>query len=188
MLDLKSEKVILTLLIISSLVSGLILFYTLSNKTQPLFLANIDESPIEMVEPIILSGEYQGNHFFYRDAVIPEGNNVTLRDGGFYGASILVYGNLTVRNCVFDHNIYLLSNSSSDFKNATFRYTSRIQCHDYSYSYIESIYYYKNITSNMADLLITYDYSQAIVNNTIISSKSYGYSVINFFNINMLFS
>ncbi len=180
---MKNEKIILALLIISSVVSGLLFSYTLLKRSDMPFLVNLDESPTEMMEPIILMGDYQGDHFFYRDAVIPEGNNVTLRNGEFYGASIRVYGNLTVRNCVFDHDIFLLNNSDSNFKNATFRYASHIQCHDYSNTDIESIHYYNNITSNMAELLITFDHSQVIVNNTIISSKSYGYSVVNFSNI-----
>lgn len=175
-----TNKVIIGLLITACVLSGITFGMFYFGRSNPLFLMTNNQSPIE---PITLSGIYQGNYFFDRNAIVPEGNNVTLINGEFTGGPIYVYGNITIQNCLFDHELIILERANAGIHNITFKYGAQIRTHGNSSCFVEKIYYYNNITYAIYPLLSTFDYSTVSINNSVVDSKAFGYSQINFTNI-----
>lgn len=177
-----NKKIILSILPISIIIfSTYSMLLTLQNNgTNPILLSsNSSYNPYS-----ILSGYYTGINTLGGMAIVPETNFASLTNGAFVGGDIYVYGNISIKNSALYGNLFVLKNGNATLTNVTLKNSAQLFCYGNSSLCIENISreYNKYLSYQVPDLL-TYDYSNVRMNNTIILSYSFGFSTLNITNM-----
>ncbi len=164
------------LIIIPLIIFGISIygFFSWMSSLGSISLLNINSNPRE---DVILSGFYTGDVNIGGSAYVPDANIVTLRNAVVIGGEIYVYGKISVTNSIFFNDIYVETIGEAEFINVTLKNDAKIYCYGNSNVFIENIHREFNYSSmNPTPEVMTFDYSNTVITNSVITVFSCGKS------------